>query len=163
MTLVMQDEGQVHEAFYAGTYVYAGRGQHRDCLIVSLKLKNACCRSHQVETQNTQFWARSFKVAMKISTANCKEQRGDFHMLKDFRSQLSDGLAAQFPIPLAHFETGLVCNQPKSVLICEAKGDTGTSLGNTLKEIREDQNRIATREVLVLVVRATLWAFQLQK
>ena len=48
-------------------------------------------------------------------------------------------------------------------MICEAKGETGASLGNSLKEILEDGNRIATREVLVLVVRATLWAFQLQR
>ena len=65
-------------------------------------------------------------------------------------------------MPLAYFQTGLVSNQPKSVLICEAKGETGTSLGNSLKEILKDSTRIATREVLVLVVRATLWAFQLQ-
>ena len=160
--VTMQDGSQAHEAQYAGSYVYAGRGQHRDCLIVSLELQHAYFRG-EVQAQDTPLWTKSFKVAMKISTANCPEQKADSDMLTWFRDALEELLAAQFPMPLAYFQTGLISGQPKSVLICEAKGETGTSWGNSLKEILEDPHRLATREVLVLVVRATLWACQLQK
>ena len=138
--------------------MYAGRGQHRDCLIATLELQNAYIRGI-VQAQDTPHWTKSFKVAMKISP----EQKNDHEMLSWFRDKPQGLLAAQFPMPLALFQTGLISNRPKSVLICEAKGETGTSLGNSLKEILEDSTRTATREVLVLVVRATLWAFQLQK
>ena len=162
VSMSMQDANSCLAATYCGAYVYAGRGQHRDCLIATLQLQNAYIRG-TVQAQDTPDWTKSFKVAMKISTANCPEQKTDHEMLSWFRDALQELLAAKFPMPLAYFPTGLISNQPKSVLICEAKGETGTSLGNSLKEILEDNTRIATREVLVLVVRATLWAFQLQK
>ena len=119
----MQDAYSCHAATYCGSYVYAGRGQHRDCLIATLELQNAYIRGI-VQAQDTPHWTKSFKVAMKISTANCPEQKTDHEMLSWFRDALQGLLAAQFPLPLAYFQTGLVSNQPKSVLICEAKGET---------------------------------------
>ena len=158
----MQDGGLNHEAMYTGSYVYAGRGQHRDCLIVRLELQKAFYKGN-VQPLNTMYWAKTSKVAMKISTAHCPEQKADNEMLQWFRDSVGELSRAQFPMPFAYFSTGLVNSEPKSVVICEAKGETGISLGNSLKEILQDPHRLATREVLVLVVRASSCAFELQK
>ena len=95
----MQDAVSNNEANFCGPYVYAGRGQHRDCLIVSLELQNAYFKG-EVQAQDTPLWTKSFKVAMKVSTANCPEQKADHDMLSWFRDALVGMSAAQFPMPL---------------------------------------------------------------
>ena len=82
----MQDANSCLEATYCGSYVYAGRGQHHDCLVATLELQNAYIRG-TVQAQDTPHWTKSFKVAMKISTANCPEQKND-HQQHNFQCLL---------------------------------------------------------------------------
>ena len=48
------------------------------------------------------------------------------------------------------------------MLLVEACGD-GSSIGTEMKRLADDENRISSGEIFVLVMRLMIWAFTLQK
>ena len=153
----LADKHQSFTAEYRGTYKYVGRGCHRDALVGDCELYSF--RHLDLEVENDRL-PDKLSLCFKISTRADAEQKRDAENLKTW-NQVSS-LRSQFPRLLHFCNFKIIASKERSVLLVEACGD-GSSIGTEMKRIADNQARISTREIFVLVMRFMIWAFTLQK